>query len=359
MHRLLLIILSITFLCRCALAQNVQIALDGAADLSPVYVTTRIPTNAREIVAVFSNDDQKQHGIETKVTPIAAAGKYTINSRGDVKAIAFGTGTRYLVRHKFLTDIPEGRWRLEVLVDDKPLGSLDFDVVPAAVPLKMKSPVELMGSLTEGTEWSNEVRALHEPRPGLQIPFEGITDPDPQPGWLRGTEVARVVASDPGGVRTDTYRAGKLFSSIWTLVTDKGIAVSKTVSGGDTSEISPPELVIAWPGEGFQQSWRWHNKGQKPEFDHQFEMWGPLAVKTPNGAAQGYVILQKIPNSDDPTLVAASTETHIVPGLGIVYTASVASIAQLQTAVRIETRLHAMKRGSGPEPEIRKLPDAP
>jgi hypothetical protein len=78
MRRLLLIILSITFLCRCALAQNVQIALDGAADLSPVYVTTRIPTNAREIVAVFSNDDQKQHGIETKVTSIAAAGKYTL-----------------------------------------------------------------------------------------------------------------------------------------------------------------------------------------------------------------------------------------------------------------------------------------
>ncbi len=272
MRRAWLVILSILVLAHGGRAQTVQIALDGAADLSPVYITTRIPANAKEIVALFSYGDQKQHSIETRITPIAASGKYTINSQGDVQAIAFGNGTRYLVRHKFLSDVPVGRWNLAVLVDDKPLGSLEFEVVPATVPLKMKSPVELMGSLTMGTEWSNEVRALHEPRPGLQIPFEGITDPDPQPGWLRGTEVARVLASDPGGIRTDTYRGGKLFSSVWTLVTDDGIAVSKTVSGGDTSEISPPELVIALPGAGFQQSWRWHDKGQKPELDQQFEM---------------------------------------------------------------------------------------
>jgi hypothetical protein len=193
--------------------------------------------------------------------------------------------------------------------------------------------------------------------PGLQIPFEGITETDPQPGWLRGTESVSVVASDLTGTRIDTYRSHKPFSSSWTLVTDKGIAVSKTVSGGDTTVISPPELVIAWPSAEFQQAWRWHEKGKGPEFDHQFEMWGPLNVSGPNGEAQGYVILQKIPNGDDPSLVAVSSETRLVPALGIVYTATVIAIPQIQTSVRVESSLQSMKRGTGTEPATSKLPD--
>jgi hypothetical protein len=348
-------ILSILLLGTSVRAQNVHLALDGAADLSPVYPTARIPANARQLVAVFIYGDQKQHKITTQITPIAAAGKYTINSRGQAEAIAVGDGTRFLVRHAFLSDLPVGRWHLAVAVDDKPFGSQEFEVVPAAAPLKLKSLVELMGSLTKGTEWTSEVRALHVPRPGLKIPFDGITEADPQPGWLRATTVTRVVAFNPAGVRTDVYRGGKLASSVWTLVTDTGIAVSKMMSGGAAAEeANPPELMIHWPGVVFQQSWRWHDDRQKPEFGHRFEMWGPLPVKTPNGEAQGYVILQKIPETDDPTVIAGSTETHIVPGLGIVYTASVQSIPQYQTAIRIETRLTSMKRGSGPEPEIRK-----
>src|SRR5439155_10123593 len=198
------------------------------------------------------------------------------------------------------------------------------------------------------------VRVLHVPRPGLEIPFDGITEADPQPGWLRGTSVTRVVGFDPDGIRTDTYRGGKLINSAWTLVTDKGIDISKVMSDGGVQAADPPELIIERPGMEFQQSWRWHDNRQKPESGHRFEMWGPLPVKTPNGEAPGYVILQKMPDSDEPTVIAASTETHVVPGLGIVYTVSVQSIPQYQTAIRIETRLIATKRGTGPEPETRK-----
>jgi hypothetical protein len=88
-------------------------------------------------------------------------------------------------------------------------------------------------------------------------------------------------------------------------------------------------------------------------------MWGPLPVKTPNGEAQGYVMLQKMPDDNDPTVIASSTEVHVVPDLGVVYTASVQSLPQYQTAFRTETRLTSMKRGSGPEPEMRKYAGSP
>jgi hypothetical protein len=352
-------ILSILLLGTSVRAQNVQLALDGAADLSPVYPTAKIPANIRQFVVIFTYADQKQHKIDTHITPVSAApGKYTINSQGEAEAIAVSGGTRFLMRHSFLSDLPVGRWRLTVAVDGKPFGAQDFDIVPVSAPLQLKSPVELMGSLTKGTEWTNEVRALQEPRPGLKIPFDGITQADPQPGWLRGTTVTKVVGSDPAGVRTDVVRGGNLVSSSWTLATDKGLAVSKMMSGGETQDANPPELMIGVPAVEFQQTWRWHDNRQKPEAGHRFEMWGPLPVKTPNGEAQGYVLLQKIPDDNDPTVIAASTESHIVPGLGIVYTASVQSIPQYQTAVRIETRLTAMKRGTGPEPTIAKYSDS-
>jgi isocitrate lyase len=63
-----LAILSILLLGTSVCAQNVQLALDGAADLSPVYPTARVPANVRQLVAIFVYGDQKQHKITTHVT---------------------------------------------------------------------------------------------------------------------------------------------------------------------------------------------------------------------------------------------------------------------------------------------------
>jgi hypothetical protein len=357
MRRLLLVILFITSLGRCVRAQNVQIALDGAADLSPVYPTSKIPANAGQVVVLFTLGDQQLHMIQTDITPITAVGKFTINREGQTAVIASGTGSRFLVRHLFIGDLPVGRWRLTVTIDQKPFGSQEFDVVPAAAPLKISSPIDLAGSLMKGTEWTNDVGAPYEPRPGLKIDLDGITKTDSQ-GWLRTTAIRKIVALDLEGARTDIYRSGKLGSSLWTIATDKGIAVTKESSGAEEVTMQPPELIIAWPVAEFHTSWRWHDNRQKPEFGDRFEMWGPLPIKTPNGDAPGYVVLQKIADQADSKLVAGSIETHIVPGLGAVYTAYVQSIPQYQTAMRIETRLTSMKHGSGGEPEIRKYADS-
>jgi len=79
---------------------------------------------------------------------------------------------------------------------------------------------------------------------------------------------------------------------------------------------------------------------------------GTARAEAPNSSALLHLSLRRYGCSRKITVIVA--ETHIVPGLGIVYTASVQSIPQYQTAIRIETRLTSMKLGSGPEPEIGK-----
>jgi hypothetical protein len=337
---------------RGAAAQNVQLALDGAADLSPVYPTTKIPANARVFVAIIMFPDQAHHLIDTLMSPVAATGEFTARKQGETQAIAVADKSRVLLRYFFESDLPVGKWRLTVTLDDKPCGATDFDVVPAVAPLKIASPVALAGSLLPGTEWTSAVQLLEEPRPGLKLTLPGVKAS--ADGWLRTTTVRKVVGTDKDGTRIDNYQNGKLTGSSWNLVTDKGIAISKMVADGHTSSADPPELMLASPGAEFHKSWLWHDKKQPPASGHQFQMWGPLPLKTPNGEASGYVMLQKIPNESDPSVIDGSTETGVVPGLGVVYTVGIESIAQYQTATRSESHLTSMKRGAGTEPEVRK-----
>lgn len=337
-------------------AQKVQLALDGGADLSPVYPTSKIPANARRFVAIFMFDDQQHHKVDTTMGPTEHGGSFTASKQGQTEVIAVGDKTRVLLRYSFLRDLPVGPWRLTVSVDDKPFAAQSFDVVPAAAPLKLSGPIDLAGSLTKGTEWTSEFRVLHEPRPGLEMTLEGATVDD---GWLRTTATRRIVATDQEGVRADNYQSGKVISSTWTIATDKGIAVTKLESGGHSVLADPPELMVAWPVAGFYTSWRWHDKRQKPEFGHQFQMWGPVPIKTPKGEMPGYVLLQKIPDTSDSSIIASSSENGIVPGVGMVYTIGIQSVPQYQTAMRTEARLTSMKPGSGSEPEIRKYVESP
>lgn len=334
-------------------AQSLQLSLDGAADLSPVYPTLKIPANAGQFVAIFTFGDQERHKIETTMMPIEAAGSYTINPQGQTEVIAAGDGTRALLRYFFQSDLPVGRWRLTVKLDGKPFASQEFSVVPAVVPLKLSGPLSLVGSLTKGSEWTSEVRALQEPRPGVRVSLGNVTKADAN-GWLHTTAVSKVVALAQEGVQTDIYRSGTLINSVWTIVTDKGIAVVKYEIAGDATVLNPPQLIVAWPLTEFHTSWRWHDKRQKSEFGDQFQMWGPLPIKTPVGEAPGYVVLQKTPSDTDPTVIASSSETHIVPGLGTVYSKLVQPIPQHQTAMHVESYLLSMKHGSGPEPETRQ-----
>ncbi|MGO8917217.1 MAG: hypothetical protein ACLQJR_15025 [Stellaceae bacterium] len=342
-----------------ACAEGVQLALDGAADLSPVYPTVTIPANEHDFAVIFSCGDQKHHQIATKFTPIDATGPYRINPQPPadaVGAVGVGEGTRFLMRQPFLTDLPVGRWTMTAEIDDQAVGSVEFKVVPPLPPLKLSGAFELAGSLAKGTEWNYEFRFLQQPRPGLKLTLDGIKDADAQ-GWIRTTLLHRIVSHDPEGARRDELRGSNPASSSWLAPTDRGLAVVKLGSGGDVDPVEPPQLIALLPNEQFHRAWQWHAKGDSPEQAEKFQMWGPLPVKTPQGEHPGYIVLRQIPDADDPSKIGSSVEYDIAPGLGAVHQVIVQSIPGANAATRVELDLTAMTRGSGPEPDLRKYPE--
>jgi hypothetical protein len=336
----------------------VQLALDGAADLSPVYPTVTIPANEHDFVAIFTCGDQNNHLIKTEFTPIDATGSYRITREARAEVAPIATGTRFLVRQPFLTDLPVGRWSMTASVDGKAVGTVEFKVVAPASPVKLSSPTELMGSLSEGSEWNYKFRFLAEPRPGLKMTMDGIQDADAE-GWLNTTLQHRIVSLDPDGARREQRRGNGPAESLWLVPTDRGLAATKSDQGNGPKPFEPAQLMALAPNEQFHRDWRWLPKGAPPELALTYKMWGPLPVKTSRGEQPGYVVLQRVPDPHDPAKVATSVEYHYAPGPGLVHEVIVNPIAGADAAVRIELDLTTMKRGSGPEPEIRPYSDSP
>jgi hypothetical protein len=339
-------------------APAVQLALDGAADLSPVYPIVTIPANEHDFVVIFTYGDRENHYIATKFTPIDATGPFRITTEARAEVAPTPDGTRFLMRQPFLTDIPVGRWTMTAEVDDKAVGSVEFKVVPAATALKLSSPVDLVGSLSKGTEWNYQFRLLAEPRPGLKLNLDGTRDADAQ-GWLKTTLLQRIMSLDPEGARREQRRGNGSAESAWLIATDRGLAMTRQDSGDSPQPVEPAQLMVLSPNEQFHRIWQWNETGAAPELAQSYQMWGPLPLDTPQGQRPGYVVLQRIPNPDDPTKVATSAEYEYAPGLGVVHEVVVNPIPGADAATRVELDLTAMTRGSGPEPEVRLYRDSP
>jgi hypothetical protein len=339
-------------------APTVQLALDGAADLSPVYPTVIIPANEHDFVVIFTCGDRQNHHIATKFLPIDATGPFRITTVARAEAFPTPDGARFLMRQPFLTDIPLGRWTMTAEVDDKVVGGVEFKVVPPATALKLSSPIELMGSLSKGTEWTYQFRLLAEPRPGLKMKLDEIRNADAQ-GWLETTLLQRIISLDPEGARREQRRGNGPAESAWLAATDRGLAVTRQDSGDSPQPVDPAQLMVLSPNQQFHRSWQWHEKDTDPELSQKYQMWGPLPLQTPEGERSGYVVLQRIPNPDDPTKVATSVEYEYAPGLGLVHEVVVNPIPGADAAARIELDLATMTRGSGPEPEVRPYRDSP
>jgi hypothetical protein len=336
----------------------VQLALDGAADLSPVYPTVTIPANEHDFVVIFSYGDQKKHLITTNFKPIDANGTFRFATQPRAEVAAIADGSRFLMRPPLLTDLPIGRWTMTAEVDGTPVGTVEFKVVPPAPALKLSGPIELIGSLSKGSEWNYQFRFLAEPSPGLKLTLDGIQDADAQ-GWLNTTLLYRIISLDPEGARREQRRGNGPPVSTWLVPTDQGIAATSSDSGDGPQPLEPAQLMALSPDGQFHRTWQWRPKGASPELAQKYDMWGPLPVKTPQGERPGYIVLQRIPDPDDPTKVATSVEYHYAPGLGLVRQVVVTPIAGVDAATRIELDMTAMKRGSGPEPEIRPYSDIP
>lgn len=139
----------------------------------------------------------------------------------------------------------------------------------------------------------------------------------------------------------------------WLIPTRQGIANARVKTPEEDARLKPFELVAAVPDQNFHKTWKWHDKtGALP--DHQYDMWGPLAIPTPTGEQMGYVIMQKEPDPQHHTTIESTAEYQIVPGLGLVREID-SRVTNGVLVTRIEVSLRSMTPGSGDEPALRSL----
>jgi hypothetical protein len=185
----------------------------------------------------------------------------------------------------------------------------------------------------------------------LSLPEIKDADPD---GWLRTTFTRKVVGADNDGISIESYRNGSLVLTGWIVPTVQGIANSRLKSSDDDYRLQPLDIFVAMPDKNFHKSWQTHDKTGTAS-DHQYEMWGPLPIKTADGEKPGYVVIQKEPNPKQKSVIGATAAYEIVPDVGLVREVDSRIAPSGQTISRIELTLTAMHAGSGDEPQLRSL----
>jgi hypothetical protein len=150
-----------------ARAQDVTIALDGAADLSPVYPMDKVPANIRQFVAIATNPESGSHQFTGTVAAVDRRTELPAQPASVIESLPAGQGTRVLFRFSFPADLPVGRLRAQITVDGKGWADHEFAVIPPAVVSGTPDAVFLAGSLAEGTEWQYDYRVLQQPSPGF------------------------------------------------------------------------------------------------------------------------------------------------------------------------------------------------
>lgn len=297
-----------------AWSHQAQLAFDVAADFSPAFPTNLIPANAHHFAIVYKFEGQPPKHLHTRFVAVEVpgvdAGKVAMEADASIGKGWLRAVTRYTVGRHF----PEGRYRVEITGDGEAWPSFEFAATrPIDMPA-IKKAEEVM-PLRPGAVWEYQFVSVEQPSPGIRVRVPEIPAADAD-GMLRATMTRTLVESDGKTLHFALARNQQQMLEEWQQVTNRGIAVVKRASYGETAAFDPPAVSIPLPLSGPYQSWSWYPKSH--EFTQSYEMWGPVPIKVGNSQRNGFVILQtqKIKGETMPT---SSAEYHVVPGIGVVH----------------------------------------
>jgi len=317
-----------------AWSHEAQLALDVAADFSPVFPTNLVPANAHHFAILYRFEGQPPKRIHTRFVAVEVpgvdAGKVAMEGDASIGKGWLRAVTRYSVGQHF----PEGRYRVEITGDGEAWPSFEFAATrPIDMPA-VKKAEEVM-PLRAGAIWEYQFVAVEQPSPGIRVHVPEIPSADAD-GMLRATMTRTLAESDGTTLHFILERNKQKMLEEWEQVTKRGIAVVKRASYGETSSFDPPAISIPLPLSGPYQSWSWYPKSK--EFTQSYEMWGPIPIKVGDSRRNGFVILQTQKFKGE-TMPTASAEYHVVPGIGVVRVIEIEATVNGVLRMRNETTL--------------------
>ena len=331
----------ITYICAAMLtaaqpasAKMAAIALDVAADFSPVYETSVVPSNIHGIAVVLWFDPGMAPSKATVKLIMVNVPSYPSGTLAGQGVFSVG-GSKFVSRFTFARSLPEGRYRVDVLADDHAFATLDLTVTKAIPLVRIDKPEQIM-PLAVGTEWE----------------YETIVTPPDQVGVVAGpirSEVTRrVVAHDADRVYIEMVGKNQTKNNEWMQLEPQGIGtkvdITTKTKAGEKKTVSDISPTIPLPlGTKIYKQWTWAPKDWG--IRGQFQEWGPLLLKTPEGDQRpGYVFLQKITHGPEK-IATTSIELDLIPGIGFVRQVAIeARPDRMQsTLTRSELRLKSLR----------------
>jgi len=307
----------------------VQLALERAADYSPIYPFTELPANQPDFVALASFDNPPKKirfdliAIDTKG---AIPPNQTVFSQEAEHSGAKVGMFRFDSHHD---EWKRGRYAVEVYADGALLGRAEFTVV-AAVSVPVISDPSALFVVEPGTTW-HYVRALAaNPNPGFRYSIAGV-QPDAD-GMIRTRWTRGVVGREGDLVHMHDARddAPQVTSEEFVRLDQSGYAFVRFAAGRKTTaEFAPPQIWVPLPTK--PQTWSWQAADRSGE--GQFRMWGPLPLAAPGGSELGYVIREFQTDGQ----IEATTELDFVPRIGAVREVDIRAVSDGRTAMYMET----------------------
>ena len=317
-----------------ASAKMAAIALDVAADFSPVYETTVVPSNIHGIAVVLWFDPGMAPRKATVKIIMVNVPSYPAGTVAGQGVFSIG-GSKFVTRFTFARSLPEGKYRIDVITDDKKFAALDLTVAKAIPLVRINKPEQVM-PLAVGTEWE----------------YETIVTPPAEIGVvaarIRSEMTRRVVLRDAGRVHFEMVGKDQKKNDEWMQLEPQGIGTKVDIAAdtpaGKKKKVSDILPTIPLPlGTTIYKQWTWAPKGGG--IRGKFQEWGPLMLATPKGDQRpGYVFLQKITHTPEK-IATTSIELDLIPGIGVVRQVAIQARADRtqSTLTRSEWRLKSLR----------------
>lgn len=290
------------------LAANVKLqpCLAVAADDRPIWPTTSFPASGKRFTCAFRLGEGESFetltSVWTAVDVGEAAPPNTEIARMD---LALKGSKRGRLRYTQDGLLPVGRYRLDVLADGEPWGSLELEVVEDQAPIPLDQPSELF-PLIQGRVWQYAFLQEAGPAAKINLPADQLDEK----GRLSATVTMKVVEQQEPGMYLRVERDGELMSEEWWTLAEKGLSATQRRVGGELIQLNPPQLLLPRP-ERLPMLWLYQARGRI--LDQQGQLWGPLPIAGPDGEQPGYLVVteQGIPKG------RLSAERHFIPGVGM------------------------------------------